>query len=174
LSDFSSTHNNAVPGPYLLARLLGILSVQTAGQGECMFNIETKIQGSYLHCQPNGEINPSYSVHYLRQLMDECHRNGIRKLLIDVSSLSSVKVSDSHQFLLATQVSDFWDRSIKVAVVCQGPDTSLYKFGLLVFTNRGITIDVFTSEDRAAIWLMGNSRLYAPARPLMAELMPVH
>jgi hypothetical protein len=123
-----------------------------------MLQLNLEVRDNYIYCQPSGEIILGNSLHFLRQLLNECHDKRINKLLINISQLSANKLSNSQQFLLAAQVSSFWDKRVKVAIVGLGPDVSPLEFSLLVLKNRGVTLEAFTYEADGSRWLLSEPR----------------
>jgi hypothetical protein len=122
-----------------------------------MLQLNLEVQDNYIYCQPSGEIILGNSLHFLRQLLNECHDKRINKLLINISQLSANKLSNSQQFLLAAQVSSFWDKRIKVAIAGAN-EIDAFEFSALVLKNRGVTIEAFTYEADGTRWLLSEPR----------------
>jgi hypothetical protein len=84
-----------------------------------------------------------------------CKNNGMRKLLIDTTPWTGHNSPDTlERYTFATAFAEAARYAVKVAMVVRPEMMDPEKFEVTVATNRGLTGNVFDSEQDALAWLL--------------------
>lgn len=107
----------------------------------------------YLFALVSGEEDSlEVTISYFRDVIDECERRGLEKLLIVEEFPNQLSTMDMYEAIEA--ISEMVSSPLKIAFVDRHADhDDLNRFGETVGVNRGLNGRVFASTEEAEAWL---------------------
>jgi len=117
------------------------------------FRIRYQEHEGYLHAFISGEEDSlECSLEYWRRVIDECHRRGLKSLLVEESFPN--QASTMEMYNITSALPGMGSQGLKIAFVDREADHSeLNMFGETVAVNRGVFGRVFRTAEEAAAWL---------------------
>jgi len=109
---------------------------------------------SYVVARVTGHVNPGQdSVAYLKTIAEHCVRHGCPAILIDKDTPEPFAIWDT--FAMASRLATVAAPSIKIAVVNNAPDLpGEPPLSIMVGSNRGMDVHMFTNTPDAKHWLL--------------------
>ena len=118
--------------------------------------IPTTIQqiGEIAVFRPTGTVSLEEGIRMLIDAIALAKESGIRKLVLNTLGLTGFQPPNTlERYYLGERMAHAAGGRVTVATVARADLIDPAKFGVTVARNRGLTTDVFTSEDEAILWL---------------------
>ncbi len=110
-------------------------------------------RGGYLYAKIEGDFSAENNLEQARGVIGECSRLGARSVLFDVTSQAG-KVSFLSRFHAGNEAANFWDHSVKLALLMREDQREKEDIGILAARNRGINVQDFADLNEAVAWLL--------------------
>jgi hypothetical protein len=109
----------------------------------------------YIYWRPSGNITPILLIAMFKKVAEECDKFGAKSILLDARSLTAQGFATMDRFHVAVEISKFWNKSVKVAVVSNPSRDDVFdEFALISAKNRGIAMETFGTEGAALRWVL--------------------
>lgn len=106
--------------------------------------------------RPTGHVSLQQAVQMVASAIALARERKVRKLLVVTTGLTGFEPPDvSARHKLASEWANAASGEVCVAVVAKREMLDPQKFGVFVAAKRGLVTDVFTSEEKARLWLEG-------------------
>jgi len=115
--------------------------------------ITTELKGGMLRVTATGSYTFDAAVRLLKQVLDTAKEKQVSKILVNTLAMDrELSIIDRH--ILAVEVVEYAKRNQMVPrLAFVGKPPTVDGFGVRVAQNRGLTTDVFSSEQEALNWL---------------------
>ncbi|HUN62163.1 MAG TPA: hypothetical protein VMU53_09240 [Candidatus Sulfotelmatobacter sp.] len=115
--------------------------------------ITTELKGRMLLVTATGSYTFDAAVRLLKQVLDTAKEKQVSKILVNTLAMDrELSIIDRH--ILAVEVVEYAKRNQMVPrLAFVGKPPTVDGFGVRVAQNRGLTTDVFSSEQEALNWL---------------------
>jgi hypothetical protein len=114
------------------------------------------VKAGISHYRPHGEWTLVDAVDLIRLAITDCREQLIDRLLIVATGLTGISVpSLVDRFLMAEEWANAAEGMVRVALVVHPEFIHPEKFGVKVALSFGLSLDVFSDEERALSWLTG-------------------
>jgi hypothetical protein len=113
-----------------------------------------EIKEYYASFDPVGQTPLPSLIALLKRVMTNCQENRVSRLQVNLTRLTHHWLTTPDRYFLAEGLARFWDRSIKLSLICRTDQIDPQRFGQLVASNRGLNISIFTSEEDGLAWLL--------------------
>ncbi len=122
---------------------------------EKSYRIEFRRRDNFLHAYVEGdEDSVEISRRYWTEVLEECRRHGLAKVLIEENIAGNVSAGEMYEF--AKELPSLVTDKVVVAFVDQrAAHAEINRFGEVVAQNRGLRSRVFNTVEDAAAWLGG-------------------
>lgn len=122
---------------------------------EKSYRIEFRRRENFLHAYVEGdEDSVEISRRYWTEVLEECRRHGLAKVLIEENIAGNVSAGEMYEF--AKELPSLVTDKVVVAFVDQrAAHAEINRFGEVVAQNRGLRSRVFNTVEDAAAWLGG-------------------
>jgi len=111
------------------------------------------IKTSYGHYHPIGKVDPRQFIELLKQGLEACRENSLKRLLFDARELSDNSYTTSQRYEIVSQIERIWDRTIRLAILNPPDRHPPDEFARNAAHNRGIPVGIFNDEQAAIEWL---------------------
>jgi len=115
--------------------------------------ITTELKGRMLLVTATGSYTFDAALRLLKQVLDTAKEKQVSKILVNTLAMNrELSIIDRH--ILAVEVVEYAKRNQMVPrLAFVGKPPTVDGFGVRVAQNRGLTTDVFSSEQEALNWL---------------------
>lgn len=122
---------------------------------ERAYRINFTRRENFLHAYVEGEEDSvEISRQYWNEVLDECRRRGLDKVLIEENITGNVTAGEMYEF--AKELPNLvTDKMVVAFVDRRTAHEEINRFGELVANNRGLKSRVFNTVEDAAAWLGG-------------------
>jgi hypothetical protein len=111
--------------------------------------------GGYATYRPEEHVSFREAGERVSRAVVYCRENGIRRLLIDTTKLTGFEpVGTAERFKIGERLADEAMAAVKIVIVVRPELFDPERFGVLVARNRGLVLNVFSSEAEALTWLL--------------------
>jgi hypothetical protein len=112
------------------------------------------VEGGRGFYRPVGSVSFEQAATMVRAAVAAAHTNHIRELLVDTTALIGFPSPDTLQrFLAAVEWAAAGRSDVILAMVARAEMIDPDRFGVIVARNRGLTSNIFTTEQEARAWL---------------------
>ena len=104
--------------------------------------------------RPEGSVSFDRAVEWVSAAISAAREKGARDLLVNTVALTGFSSPDTFaRFFAAVEWARRARGQLRMAIIARAELIDPEKFGVIVAGNRGLTIDVFTAEAEAVVWL---------------------
>jgi hypothetical protein len=93
---------------------------------------------------------------FLNQILEACATLKPPRLLVNMSALK-ITLSTTERYDIGMLGSRLAPHVQRVAVLASAPLIDREKFGVMVASNRGLTVDIFSDRTEALAWLLAEA-----------------
>jgi hypothetical protein len=109
----------------------------------------------YAIYRPIGNVSIQEAISLVSQAITFARNIQIRRLLVDSTKLTGFgPLGTVDRYKMGEQLADAGRLSVRLAMVARAELIDPQRFGVMVARNRGLDVDVFTSEAKALAWLL--------------------
>jgi hypothetical protein len=114
-----------------------------------------QIAEGYAIYRPTGNVSLQEAISLISQAITFAKNSQIRRLLVDSTKLTGFgPIGTVDRYQMGEQLADAGRLSVRLAMVARAELIDPHRFGVTVARNRGLDVDVFTSEATALAWLL--------------------
>jgi len=109
-------------------------------------------RSDYVYCRYTGAFRVAPMLAAFGKAAEHCRAGGSRRILMDLTEATG-EFDMMDRFSVAKEVSEVWDRDVRMAVLGMERLRVSDNFGETVARNRGVDLRVFFSLEAAVAWL---------------------
>ena len=114
-----------------------------------------EIAEGYAIYRPIANVSLPEAISLVSQAITFAKNSQIRRLLVDSTKLTGFdSIGTVDRYKMAEEFADAGKFSVRLALVARAELIDPQRFGITVARNRGLDVDVFTSEAKALAWLL--------------------
>ena len=108
--------------------------------------------------RPVADVSFGDAVDLIDSAIRYCHRNGIDKLLVNITLLTGFPApTTAERFMFAKKWAATADGNVVLSMVAPPEMIDPHRIGVTMGANRGLSSNVFADESEAIRWLMSQT-----------------
>jgi hypothetical protein len=108
-----------------------------------------EVNEGYATFRPEGPITVADLLSLWQEALKVCRENAVTRLLIDHRKTTHASLTTVDRFRFSEGLAAFWDREIRLVLLCRPDQIDPERIGVVVAANRGLQVSVVDSEAEA-------------------------